>query len=231
MRLFRAFLVEQADRDRFYETLAEDSVAQLAGYCQVDGALVLDVGGGPGYFRQIFERAGATYVGLDPDTGEMSMRGVIEPGSVVGSGLALPFRDASVDVAYSSNVLEHVLEPWRVVDEMIRVVKPGGTLFISYNTWWSPNGGHETAPWHYLGGEYAARRYRRTRGHEPKNRFGRTLFPLDVRWGLRYACRLDTVDVVAAIPRYHPWWAQWIVRVPGAREVGTWNLALVLSKR
>jgi SAM-dependent methyltransferase len=231
VRLFNAFLVEQTDRDQFYETLAADSVGQLGEYCQLDQAVVVDIGGGPGYFKQAFERAGSRYIGVEADVGELSMRGQIEPGSVLGSGFVLPFRDSCADVSYSSNVLEHVDEPWRVVDEMVRVTRPGGTIFVSYNTWWSPNGGHETAPWHYLGGEYAARRYTRRRGHEPKNRYGRTLFPLDVRSGLRYARRVAGVDVVDAVPRYHPRWARWIVRVPGVREVGTWNLVLVLKKR
>jgi hypothetical protein len=33
------------------------------------------------------------------------------------------------------------------------------------------------------------------------------------------------------LPRYHPSWARWIVKVPLAREVGTWNLLMVLRKR
>jgi hypothetical protein len=39
------------------------------------------------------------------------------------------------------------------------------------------------------------------------------------------------VEVVAAVPRYLPRWASVIVRVPGLREVATWNLLLVLRKR
>ena len=57
-----------------------------------------------------------------------------------------------------------------MIDEMVRVTRPGGTVFVSFTPWWSPWGGHETAPWHYLGGEYARRRYRppdRPRAEEP----------------------------------------------------------------
>ena len=38
---------------------------------------------------------------------------------------------------------------------MVRVTKPGGLVFVSYTVWWGPWGGHETAPWHYLGGRFA----------------------------------------------------------------------------
>ena len=84
--------------------------------------------------------------------------------------MELPFADGSVDVCYSSNVLEHVPDPWRMAEEMVRVTRPGGLVFISYTVWFGPWGGHETAPWHFLGGDRARRRYRRrprARAQEP----------------------------------------------------------------
>lgn len=38
------------------------------------------------------------------------------------------------------------------------------------------------------------------------------------------------VRVVDVLPRYHPWWARWIMRVPGAREVLSWNAVIVLER-
>jgi SAM-dependent methyltransferase len=230
VRLFSAFRVEQTDPDRFYSTLADDSVAQLRRYADLTGALVLDVGGGPGYFARAFRAAGATYLAVDADSGEMSARGEPTPGSVLASGLALPFRDGVVDVCYSSNVLEHVPDPWRMADEMVRVTKSGGLVFLSFTVWLSPWGGHETAPWHYLGGERAARRYARRQGHEPKNRYGVSLFPVTVGDALRWARSATAAEVVDVLPRYHPGWARGVVRVPGLRELATWNLAVVLRK-
>ena len=96
--LFRAFLVEQTDPDRFYQTLATDSVRQLADYVALDGQVLLDVGGGPGYFADAFRAAGARYVGVDPDIGELSARGTPGAGMVRASGTALPFATGSVDV-------------------------------------------------------------------------------------------------------------------------------------
>ena len=94
---------------------------QLAHYTDLNGRTLLDVGGGPGYFRAAFEGAGATYLALDADVGELSGLGEVAPRTVVGSGMRLPFRDGAVDVCYSSNVLEHVPDPWVMVDEMLRV--------------------------------------------------------------------------------------------------------------
>ena len=48
---------------------------QLSLYTPLDGRAVLDVGGGPGYFADAFRAAGARYVGVDPDAGELSARG------------------------------------------------------------------------------------------------------------------------------------------------------------
>jgi SAM-dependent methyltransferase len=230
VRLFRAFLVEQTDPDTFYSTLAADSVRQLSTYTPLDGRVLLDVGGGPGYFADAFRAAGARYIGVDPDAGELSARGEPAAGMVRASGMALPFATGALDVCYSSNVLEHVSDPERMLDEMVRVTRPGGTVFVSFTPWWSPWGGHETAPWHYLGGEYARRRYLRRTGHEPKNRIGHSLYPISIATALRWARQTRQADLVDVLPRYHPWWARWVVRVPLVREVASWNLAMVLRR-
>ncbi|MCW2777962.1 MAG: Methyltransferase type 11 [Frankiales bacterium] len=230
--LLRAFPLEQTDPAAFYSLLAADSVRQVAHYQPLAGLTLLDVGGGPGYFADAFRAAGARYVGLDADVGELSLHGrSVARDTVLGSGLQLPFRDGALDVCYSSNVLEHVPQPERMADEMVRVTAKGGLVFLSYNNWLAPNGGHETAPWHYLGGRYAADRYASRQGKRPKNEYGTSLFRTSVAQMLRWTRdrqRAGVVQVVDVRPRYHPDWARWVVAVPGLREVVTWNLALVL---
>ncbi|MDQ3578166.1 MAG: class I SAM-dependent methyltransferase [Actinomycetota bacterium] len=230
MTLFKAFLTEQTDPDGFYRVLADDSVRQLSEYTPLAGRSVLDVGGGPGYFSDAFRQAGAYYLGVDPDVGELSARGVPGENMVRASGTRLPVRTASVDVCYSSNVLEHVAEPWVMIEEMCRVTKPGGTVFVSFTPWYSPWGGHETAPWHFVGGDYARRRYLRTRGKEPKNKFGVSLFPLSVGAAVRWSKNTRHAQLRQFFPRYHPRWALWIARLPGVREIACWNLVLVFRK-
>lgn len=232
IRLFRAFGREQRDPDYFYGMLAEDTVAQLEQYTDLDGARLLDVGGGSGYFADALRRAGATVTCVDVDAGEMvGHRGAFPDGAVLGSALDLPFRTESVDVCFSSNVLEHVPRPERMADEMVRVTKPGGLIYLSFTNWLSPHGGHETAPWHYLGGDRAARRYARRMGRQPKNRYGHSLYAVSVAQALRWARTHPAVRLEHALPRYHPRWAAWVVSVPGLREVATWNLLLVLRKK
>lgn len=50
---------------------------------------------------------------------------------VVGDALALPFAEASFDVVLCTEMLEHVAEPQRAIDEMQRVLRPGGVLLLT----------------------------------------------------------------------------------------------------
>ena len=42
-------------------------------------------------------------------------------------------------------------DPMGLIEEMIRVTRPGGLVYLSFTNWYSPWGGHEMSPWHYLG--------------------------------------------------------------------------------
>jgi SAM-dependent methyltransferase len=230
LRLFRAFRTEQTDPEGFYTLLAGDAVRQVERHIDLAGRTVVDVGGGGGYFSAAFGERGAHCLLVEPDPDELRSRGEARPGSVVGDGFGLPLKDASVDVSFSSNVLEHVPDPGGFIDEMVRVTRPGGVVYLAYTLWLSPWGGHETSPWHYLGGRLARRRYRRKHGHEPKNRYGESLFAVTVRDGVAWARRQQAGVVLDVVPRYNPRWSRWLTRVPVVRELATWNLVIVVRK-
>lgn len=237
VRLLGEFRYERRDPARFYGALAADTAGMVnalwsgARPAGPPRGIVLDVGGGPGYFSTAFTESGWHYIGVEPDPREMhaadeTRRGV--PGTFVrASGMALPFADDSVDVCLSSNVAEHVAHPWRLGDEMLRVTRPGGLVILSYTVWLGPFGGHEMGLTHYLGGARAAARYTRKHGHPPKNNYGSSLFAVSAGDGLRWASA--TGALVAAFPRYHPRWAWWMTSVPGLREFLVSNLVLVLQ--
>jgi SAM-dependent methyltransferase len=224
--LLRAFRVEQTDPARFYGLLARDSVRLVGVHGPLAGRTVLDVGAGPVQFAAAFRAAGARYIALDADPAELRTRP-----AVAARGERLPVADGSVDVCFSSNVVEHVPAPWRFADELVRVTRPGGLVVVAYTNWLSPWGGHETSPWHYLGGYPAAERYGRRYGHPPKNRYGAGLYPVSVAAGLRWARTRPDARLVDARPRYLPAYGRALLRVPGLREVATWNLWLVLRRR
>ncbi len=230
-RLFRLFLAEQTDPERFYTALAEDAVSQVEDYCELAGQTVLDVGGGPGYFTAAFRARGASCYLFEPEPAEMQARGEPPSGAVVADGYWLPVRDGAADVCLSSNVLEHVRDPNGLIDEMIRATRPGGLIYVSFTNWYSPWGGHEMSPWHYLGPAFAERRYVRRHQRPPKHQVGTSLFPLHVGAVLRQLRSRADVDVVDARPRYYPRWCRVLLVVPGLREIVTWNLLLILRRR
>ena len=228
MNLFRSFLVEQTDPERFYTDVANDTITLITRHEPLDGRTVLDVGAGQEQFGRRFVERGARYVAVDLE--RQSLNPGPGNGAVVGRGENLPFPDGFADIVMSNNVMEHVTAPGVLADEMLRVVRPGGLVFISYTAWASPWGGHETSPWHLLGGHYARRRYERVHGRQPKNRFGETMHAATVAGGLRWASRQPGAVLVEAAPRYHPDWADPLLKVPGLREVLSWNLMLVLRR-
>jgi len=240
LRLLSEFRYEQPDPARFYGTLAADTVAMVGDLWLAThgkplvGRTLLDVGGGPGYFAGAFADAGVHYIGVEPDALEMHAVHAAAPalegatGTFVrGSGMALPFADASVDICLSSNVAEHVPRPWQLGAEMLRVTKPGGLAVLSYTVWLGPFGGHEMGLAHYLGGARAAARYARKHGHPAKNNYGSSLFAVSAAAGLTWAA--STGAAVAAFPRYHPRWAWWLTSVPVLREFLVSNMVLVLQ--
>ncbi len=62
-------------------------------------------------------------------------RGHIAP--ITGDALHMPLTDASADVMILAEVLEHIPDPHRVLTEMHRIIKPGGTIVVT-----TPNAGY-----------------------------------------------------------------------------------------
>lgn len=92
---------------------------------------VLDVGCGKGRFARVLQERNpeADIWGLD--ISEEMLRFV--PAGIhtrAGSMTELPFADSTFDFAYATESLEHAVEIERAVNEMCRVLKPGGKLVI-----------------------------------------------------------------------------------------------------
>ncbi len=231
IRLFRLFLLEQTQPAAFYSGLAEDSANQIARHTELDGRTVIDVGGGAGYFTSAFRGRGANCYLFEPDQTEMLNGGEPTPGAVQADGYWLPVADGSADVCFSSNVLEHVADPVGLIDEMIRVTKPDGVIYLSFTNWYSPWGGHEMSPWHLVGANFAARRFVRRNGREPKHHLGRNLYRVHVGPVLRMMRSRSDIQILDALPRYYPRWCRFVLRLPLLREFVTWNLLLIVRRK
>ena len=100
------------------------------------GDSVLDVGCGPGNFTRAFARASGDglVVGLDASR-TMLEQAVIEANPphvryVRGDAAALPFPDASFDAVCCFAALYFIEQPLRAIDEIVRVLAPGGRVAL-----------------------------------------------------------------------------------------------------
>jgi SAM-dependent methyltransferase len=114
-----------------------------------DGQRVLDLGCGEGrHLHAMYSRAKVHAVGVDlgfedvvntrigfefyPDPFDGPKRYSL----AVGNALTLPFSDETFDVVVCSEVLEHIPDYQQAVNEITRILKPGGKLAVSVPRKW-----------------------------------------------------------------------------------------------
>ena len=103
---------------------------------QVAGLRVLDIGCGDAGVPIAFAEAGASAHGIEPFEPSVE-RGRVraeEHGVTLdlraGVAESLPYRDSAFDLVVLDNVLEHVDDRERTLDEIARVLRPGGLLYL-----------------------------------------------------------------------------------------------------
>ena len=114
---------------------------------ELRGMDVLEIGLGYGTVSQRLAKAGARYTGLDIAVGpvevvnlRLSMNGLAGRAQV-GSVLEAPFPDASFDAVITIGCLHHTGNLQRAIDEVYRVLRPGGRALVmvynalSYRRW------------------------------------------------------------------------------------------------
>jgi SAM-dependent methyltransferase len=113
------------------------------------GSMVLDLGAGGGRHSYAACARGCNAVAVDlrredligarrgfAEYKEMvGLDGSLELDVVQGDARSLPLGDCTFDAVICSEVLEHIVEDTWVVDEIVRVLKPGGHVALTVPRW------------------------------------------------------------------------------------------------
>jgi 2-polyprenyl-3-methyl-5-hydroxy-6-metoxy-1,4-benzoquinol methylase len=112
-------------------------------YVELGGDTLLDFGCGTGAQTQLFAEHFRRVLGVDitesslVEAAPRVQAGATSAGLVCYDGASLPVRTGAVDLAISFEVLEHVRDEAAALEELARVLRPGGMLALSVpNKWW-----------------------------------------------------------------------------------------------
>ena len=96
------------------------------------GRRLLDVGCGTGGFSLLAAEAGADVWSVDesPEAVALTAARTSAERAMVATAESLPFEDASFDLIYCYSTLEHVDDAGRALGEMVRLLRPGGRLYL-----------------------------------------------------------------------------------------------------
>ncbi len=135
-RYYEKNSLSPATMERFRSTT--DTLLRLYGKVEAGRALeVLDVGCGAGAQAKFWLESRHHYSGVDINQPliklacERARRESLAVSFQVGTATSLPFTDASMDVCLLPELLEHVQDWGGCVNEAVRVLRPGGLLYIS----------------------------------------------------------------------------------------------------
>lgn len=115
---------------------------RAAEFDQHAGQRILEIGCGAGADLEQFVLGGAIATGVDvtPAHVQLARERLKGRAEIVHSdATVLPFADESFDYIYSHGVLHHIEQPRRVVEEIFRVLRPGGRFNVMVYARWSLN--------------------------------------------------------------------------------------------
>jgi len=152
---------------RVFPRIAFDALAALD--VPLKDAIVVDLGAGLGSASVEASQRGAIPIAVEPGSGWRELasdriRATGRGGLVAAVGEALPFRDDSVDIVVSLMVLEHVTDPRKVIEEVFRILKPGGVFFLACENYLCFREPHYRVAWLPLMPKRLGSAYLRLRG-------------------------------------------------------------------
>jgi SAM-dependent methyltransferase len=99
-------------------------------YAPLEGARILDIGCGLGVYVRKFRDFSEHVYGIDVDPRRLTEGARSTSGLMLAVGEHLPYPDATFDVIVLNEVIEHVADDRRTIEEALRVLAPGGHIVI-----------------------------------------------------------------------------------------------------
>lgn len=116
--------------------------------------IVLDLGSGNGgYTKELADECKIVY-SLDLNMSK-KMFNKDNIAFLSGDATNIPLKGESIDFVFCSSLIEHIPLQDNVINEIYRVLKKDQFCYLSFPPFYSPVGGHQFKPFHYLGNKNA----------------------------------------------------------------------------
>ncbi|MBT5707059.1 MAG: class I SAM-dependent methyltransferase [Verrucomicrobia bacterium] len=222
--------LQHGDDSEFYRIQASDSIAWLQGQGVViaKDTQVLDLGCGHGIFGKELSQHQCDVHYAD-QTNDLAQE--LKSASFFQIDLDKdPYAPlGSHDLVICSNVLEHLSDPDRFLENCRSILKPNGYLYLSWTNWLSPWGGHDFSPFHYLGPKTGPKVYDRLIGKKRIHTPFETLYPTYIGEMLSKIQRLEGLTTVKIVPRYYSEF-ELLMKIPCLREFLAWNCSMLIRR-
>lgn len=105
---------------------------------------ILEIGSGGGLLSAELTKLGFDIISTDiePASGNYTKEMGVKKVFISNCGEAIPLRDASIDIIFMTDVLEHIKDDYKTISECVRLLKPGGYILITvpayqclYSSW------------------------------------------------------------------------------------------------
>ena len=189
----------------------------------IKNRLLLDIGCGRGGYSLQFRNFGANVVALD-----LKKPFVANLNFVKGDATELPFKDNSFDIIFSSSLIEHLPDPEPLIKEIKRTLKERGVCYLSFPPFYSPVGGHQFKPFHYLPEDIAtwlSRKIKKVRSYKYDDQYG-GLYRVKIsdikKLIIKNNLKIKKISTRFSLINF--------AKIPILNELLTWNVEFILKK-
>lgn len=227
IRLARRRHRSPGDYRAMQKYIAERAVAEIeARGIDLGGCDILETAAGSGGYSGVLNRKAKTFLANDMGANPYFEQNDI-PFMPFDLASRFPLESDSFDLIFSSSLIEHVSDPAQYLQECRRVLRPDGTLYLSFPPFYSLAmvGAHGFQPFHFLGERACLAIVNRLRGTNARSYatswpdYG--LYPLTIN-GVAGMLKANGYRVTDSFTRMFP---VNTARLPGfLKDLATWHV-------